>query len=141
MAKLVVIHCSDSPNDREVHASDIHQWHTERGFDGIGYHWVVTRSGQPEAGRPEYWNGAHVRGHNTDSIGICLVGRDQFTWRQFKTLFDELIPRLEQEHGKLELRGHYELDKGKTCPNFNPEEAYKYWQDRRGVLEAVYYSS
>lgn len=139
MAKLVVIHCSDSPNHMEFTAADIHKWHQEKGWSGIGYHYVITRSGQPETGRPEYWTGAHVKGHNKDSIGICMIGRDKFTWRQFKTLFDELIPQLEKRYGELNIKGHYEFEKGKTCPNFSPLEAYKRWKESRAVLEANLY--
>lgn len=133
MAKLVVVHCADTPNDKEFNANDIHQWHTEQGWAGIGYHWVIDRKGQPEPGRPEYWTGAHVKGHNTGSIGICLIGRDQFTWKQFKTLFDELIPQLEAKYGEIELRGHFELDSSKTCPNFNPKDLRTIWQRKLGM--------
>ena len=91
--KFIVIHCSDTPNDRDVTAADIHRWHLEKKWSGIGYNEVIRRSGLVEHGRPPYWQGAHVRdfdgdgeGDNSDSIGICLIGRDQYTDDQFDSL-------------------------------------------------------
>lgn len=119
MCKGIIIHCSDSPNDRAVTAKEIHQWHKERGFDGIGYHYVIRRDGGLEHGRPEYWTGAHAKGYN-DHIGVCLVGRDEFTDAQWKTL-KMLLANLSIEYGfkKEDIRGHYEVNPGKTCPNFD----------------------
>lgn len=119
MCKGIIIHCSDSPNDRAVTAKEIHQWHKERGFDGIGYHYVIRRDGGLEHGRPEYWTGAHAKGYN-DCIGICLVGRDEFTDAQWKTL-KMLLLNLSLEHGfKAEdIKGHCEVNPNKTCPNFD----------------------
>lgn len=119
MCKGIIIHCSDSTNDRVVTAKDIHRWHKERGFDGIGYHYVIRRDGGLEHGRPEYWTGAHAQGYN-DFIGICLVGRDEYTDAQWKTL-KMLLLNLSLEHGfkKENIKGHYEVNPNKTCPNFD----------------------
>ena len=86
--KEIIIHCSATPNGREHTAEDIHRWHTEspRNWSGIGYHYVIRIDGTPEKGRPEYWQGAHAKGHNKDSIGICLIGTDEFNDRQWATL-------------------------------------------------------
>jgi len=124
MINYLVIHCSDSPDDRQVEAADIHAWHLERGFDGIGYHYVIKRDGSPEACRPDYWTGAHVRSHNHHSIGICLVGRDQYTHAQYKTL-KELLYVLKFKYQDAEIVGHYQLDDKKTCPNFKVPEWLK----------------
>lgn len=120
----VIIHCSDSPNDREVRAAEIHAWHRKRGWDGIGYHYVIGRDGLLEAGRPEYWTGAHCKGHNED-IGICLIGRDRFTGEQADVLTG-LLYELKERIGSFEVFGHYELDESKTCPNF---DAGAWWRD------------
>lgn len=117
----IVVHCSDTPDNREHTAADIHRWHQERGWDGIGYHWVIRRDGTIEPGRPEYWTGAHVKGHNKGSIGICLIGRKHFTTAQF----DALRTHLNWHPESFELFGHYELDPSKTCPNFNVKEWYR----------------
>ena len=80
-----VIHCSDSPQGRGDNAQTIHRWHKERGFDGIGYHYVILEDGTVENGRPEFWSGAHAKGHN-DAIGICFIGDEDFTEAQFQSL-------------------------------------------------------
>lgn len=115
----IVIHCSDSPDDRDsVDAKEIHAWHQERKFDGIGYHYVITRNGKIEQGRPHYWSGAHVSGHNDNSLGVCLVGRSEFSIQQMESL-KELLYRLKFKYQDANICGHYELDTKKTCPNFD----------------------
>ena len=116
----VIVHCSDTPNEREVTAADIHRWHTKQGWDGIGYHYVIRRDGTLEHGRPHYWTGAHCKGHN-EAIGICLIGRGGFTGQQCDVLTGLLFD-LKQQLGSYEIFGHYELDERKTCPNFNVGE-------------------
>lgn len=119
MITKIVIHCSDSPDDRDdVDAAEIHRWHTGRGFDGIGYHYVIERSGHVEKGRPHYWAGAHVAGHNADSLGVCLAGRNDFTDEQMVSL-KHLLYVLRFNNQSADICGHYELDPAKTCPNFN----------------------
>ena len=53
--------------------------HLDNGWDGIGYHKVILRSGIIENGRPEFWIGAHVKGLNKSSLGVCLIGSKIFT--------------------------------------------------------------
>jgi len=116
----LIIHCSDTPNDRDVNAATIKEWHVDgNGWSDIGYHFVIKRDGTLEEGRPVITAGAHCLGHNANSIGICLIGRDKFTKEQFQTLkqyYDDT-----QTQGDMYfdyIFGHYELDKnGKTCPN------------------------
>jgi len=116
--KYLVVHCSDSPQGRGDTAETIHRWHRERGWDGIGYHYVILESGKVENGRPHYWEGAHVRGHNADSLGICLIGVDSFSKAQLKAL-RALLEDLEGQYPEAEIVGHRELDPHKTCPNFD----------------------
>ena len=80
---LLVVHCSDTDDHINLGALDIHKMHLEFGWDGIGYHKVICRSGKIENGRPEYWIGAHVKGINHISLGVCLIGQDPFTTQQF----------------------------------------------------------
>ena len=70
----IIIHCSATPEGREVNAETIDRWHRERGFSMIGYHYVIGLNGQIEEGRPEKMVGAHCKGHNGESIGICYIG-------------------------------------------------------------------
>lgn len=55
-------------------AADIHSWHKNNGWAGIGYHFVVHKDGTIERGRPEDTIGAHASNNNSDSIGICFEG-------------------------------------------------------------------
>ena len=116
--KHLVIHCSDSPQGRGDNAATIHRWHTEKGWDGIGYHYVILENGEVEAGRPEYWPGAHVRGHNASSIGICLIGNGVYTIKQYKSL-GCLLLRLKERYENAKIVGHDELDSRKDCPCFD----------------------
>jgi hypothetical protein len=155
--KLIVIHCSASPNgDSLFRASPggpgkitpveiIDGWHKDRGFKrdpawrsrqnpalaAIGYHFVVYTNSAVVTGRHLGEVGAHVQGHNADSIGICLVGTDKFTSAQFGQL-RELITDLRVRYPKACVCGHRDLspDKNgdgsvtpdewlKTCPGFD----------------------
>ena len=53
---------------------DIHQWHLKKDWSGIGYHFLVRKDGTIYQGRPEDTIGAHAKGANHDSIGICAEG-------------------------------------------------------------------
>ena len=125
--KYIVVHCSDSPHGRGDDAETIHRWHTHKGWSGIGYHYVILEDGVVEKGRPEYWQGAHVRGHNEGSIGICLIGVDEFTEAQCSALW-ELVTELTERYPHAEVLGHRDLDPHKTCPNFNVR---KWWAKAR----------
>jgi len=93
-----VIHHSASP---DVSAKVIDQWHKQRGFDGIGYHFVIRQSGAIEKGRVLNKIGAHAKGRN-HYIGICLTGYDTFTTAQIKSLItllnDLKITYIERHH-------------------------------------------
>jgi N-acetyl-anhydromuramyl-L-alanine amidase AmpD len=115
--RKIFIHCSASPHRGDT-AEAIHRWHKERGWPGIGYHYVIDEFGNQENGRPEYWVGTHVKKHNRNSIGICLIGTDFFTEAQWKTL-RALVVDLRVRYPGVEVLGHYEVDPGKTCPNFD----------------------
>lgn len=70
----IVIHCSATKEGKDFTAADIDRWHRERGFNGIGYHFVIRLDGTIEAGRQLELPGAHTSGHNKDTIGICYIG-------------------------------------------------------------------
>lgn len=117
--KLLVVHCSDSENNRELNAIDIHKMHLNFGWNGIGYHKIICRSGEIENGRPEYWIGAHVKGKNTFSLGVCLIGRDDFTKKQFLSL-EKVLRKWKLVYPKARIVGHCDTGKtDKTCPNFD----------------------
>lgn len=71
---LIVIHCSATPNGRPVTVEQIREWHLDRGFQGVGYHFVITIDGMVHGTRPETTPGAHAKGYNACSLGVCMVG-------------------------------------------------------------------
>ena len=119
----VILHCADTPTGRDVRASNIEQWHLERGFlpssngKAIGYHWVICIDGTIEQGRLESDIGAHCKGQNKDSIGVCLIGRGSYTEAQIVSLF-YLLSKLCDGYD-LEAKqvfGHNEFNHQKACP-------------------------
>ena len=123
--ELLVVHCSDTPNNQNLSANDIHKMHLGFGWDGIGYHKVINRSGKIEDGRPEYWVGAHVKGKNNISLGVCLIGKDYFTKRQFRSL-ERVLKKWKKTYPYAKVVGHRDTGKTKkTCPNFDVTSWYK----------------
>lgn len=122
----IVVHCADTPAIMDVGAKEIDQWHREKGWLCIGYHYVIRRNGTLEVGRPETKMGAHVKGHNSTSIGICLVGgrgpegepENNFTIAQMNTL-RQLLESLEESYPDAQLVGHRDLAPGRACPCFD----------------------
>ena len=91
---LLVVHCSDTPNSQNLSAIDIHKMHLKFGWDGVGYHKIINRPGKVENGRPEYWIGAHVKGKNDISLGVCLIGRNKFPKKQYLSL-EKIFQKME----------------------------------------------
>lgn len=133
--QMIVVHCSDSKwGDAEV----IDGWHRQRGFDSCGYHAVICNGfakgsknynphddGLIQPGRDPSVQGAHVRGHNQTSLGVCLIGIDEFTPKQFEALTALLgvWTAIYSVPADMVL-GHNVLDSKKTCPNFGVQEWY-----------------
>ena len=116
----VIIHCAATPNGVKFTAADIHKWHLENGWSGIGYHYVICIDGTVEHGRPEFWTGAHAQGHNTGSIGICMIGTDEFSDLQWYAL-KKLVAQLITKYDSPEVIGHNEVS-NKICPGFDVQE-------------------
>lgn len=159
---LIVIHCSATPNGRPNTAADIDQWHKERAFKrssqyvrnhqpqfkSLGYHFIIERDGTIVSGRHLEEQGAHVAGHNKNSIGICMIGTDEYSSHQWDSLKKLIIKLASDIYGKptesiknalailkqigITLCGHRDLspDKDgdgqvekhewlKTCPGFD----------------------
>lgn len=106
---------------------EIRRWHIERGFSDVGYHYVIHLDGTVSYGRPLPLPGAHCKGHNAHSIGVCYVGgcdkqmrpHDTRTAAQ-RTAMLQLVRHLKQQHPKATIHGHYEFDR-KACPSFDVE--------------------
>jgi N-acetylmuramoyl-L-alanine amidase len=139
----IIIHCAATPNGKWFTAFDIDQWHAQRRFKRdprlaqhsphkhIGYHFVIGIKGGVEIGRNLYEIGAHCHGHNQRSIGICLIGTDKFTAKQWDAL-KALVLAMHQQFPQSRIVGHRDLspDKDgdgkiepnewtKTCPGFD----------------------
>jgi len=126
--KKIYIHCSDTPNNRKVKTATIKRWHTSkpRYWSDIGYNWVIERDGKTVQGRPEGRIGAGVKGHNQESIHICLVGRDRYTRNQTESLI-RLIWEIAERHPINQVLGHYESDSNKSCPNIDMAKFRETW--------------
>lgn len=123
----IVIHCSATPEGYNYRAADIDRWHRERGFKKIGYHFVVDLDGTIENGRSIEEVGAHVKGFNKTSIGICYIGgledrhlhpADTRTAAQ-KRAINELVARLKKQFPQAKVVGHRDLDRHKECPCYD----------------------
>ena len=138
---MIIVHCSATPPSMDIGADEIRKWHLEQGFSDIGYHYVIRRNGSVESGRPLDQPGAHCKGHNARSIGICLVGgvvkysyklisACNFTELQWQVL-EQLVIRLLRAYPSIQsVHGHNEFA-AKDCPCFDVQE----WVKRARIME------
>lgn len=117
---------ADKPTSAKV--AEIRRWHLERGFNDIGYHFLIDRDGTVSKGRPIEKTGAHVKGHNTGSIGVSLFGgfggvkdgkfSDSYTPAQ-EIALRELLTMLQTAHPTInKISGHSKYA-NKACPCFD----------------------
>ena len=126
----IIVHCSATPEGKDYPIDTIRQWHKERGFSDIGYHYVVHLDGRVEDGRDVNIAGAHCSGHNSRSIGICYIGglskngkpKDTRTPQQ-KAAMKSLIEQLKEEYPGATIHGHNEFS-SKACPCFDVKEEF-----------------
>lgn len=122
LVKKVFLHCSASDNPAHDDVSVIRQWHLERGFNDVGYHFFITSTGKVQPGRPLDSIPAAQKGHNLGSIAICLHGlkKEKFTSAQFASL-RALCKEIADAYGRksVSFHGHCEVERGKTCPVFD----------------------
>lgn len=147
--KYIVVHCSATDEELDVGVDEIRAWHKEKGWSDVGYHYVIRRNGQGEIGRGITEIGAHVKGHNKESIGICLVGgvnetgqaTNNFTPEQFNTL-EKILIGMKAYAPDAKILGHRDLSPDtdgdgiieefewmKACPSFEVSE----WLEERGI--------
>lgn len=131
--KRIIIHCSATPEGRDVTVDDIRRWHVDgNGWSDIGYHYVVDIEGCVHGGRPIDRAGAHTKGHNKDSVGICYVGGVDKDMKPKDTMTDqqehavrELIYALRMvTDNDISIHGHNEFA-AKACPSFKVSEKFK----------------
>ena len=122
--KRVILHCSATPEGREVSVEDIRSWHTDppprgNGWSDIGYHYVIHLDGLTEMGRPVSIQGAHTSGENEDSVGVCYIGGLDTSMAPKDTM---TVPQ-EIAFGELSIHGHNEYST-KACPSFSVEQKF-----------------
>lgn len=74
LTEYVVWHCSATPPSQDIGSAQIDIMHKAKGWDGIGYAMVIKRDGHIETGEDLKKQGAHVKGINSVSVGIVLIG-------------------------------------------------------------------
>ena len=131
---MIILHCSATREGQDIKAKTIKQWHKDRGFDDIGYHYVIDLDGTIEKGREEDLVGAHCKGHNATSIGICYVGgcdknmkpKDTRTPEQKRSMLS-LVRKLVNKYKipVTQIWAHHDFDKHKACPSFDVSEFRK----------------
>lgn len=121
----IIIHCSATVEGKHFTVEDIDRWHKARGWQGIGYHYVIYLDGSIHRGRDLNKIGAHCTGHNKNSIGICYIGgvdknnkpKDTRTEAQKESL-EQLIKELKCRYPNARLFGHRDFA-NKACPCYD----------------------
>ena len=133
----IIVHCSATQEGRDLDAAEINRWHLKRGWNGIGYHYVVLLDGTIEYGRSVYKQGAHVKGENEHSIGICYIGgvesergsngkwiaKDTRTPEQKESLL-HVLKTLMAMYPLATIYSHNEFA-NKACPSFDATKEYE----------------
>ena len=129
----LIVHCTATPEFIDFTLEDVIGWHVKgNGWSDIGYHYLIKLDGTVELGRPVKKPGAHVAGHNKDSIGIAYVGGmdnqmeewiDTRTDEQKDSLFN-LLMDLKFEFPNAVVYGHNDFTDKKVCPCFDAKKEY-----------------
>ena len=129
----IIVHCSATrEGDDTINAEVIDRWHKARGWKGCGYHFIVLMDGTIEKGRDISQCGAHTKGLNFKSWGVCYIGgvekdgktpKDTRTQKQKESL-EYLLYFLKLLQPKAKIHGHRDFA-NKACPSFDATEEYK----------------
>lgn len=127
----IIIHCTATPAGQNLTVADIGRYHRHRGFETIGYHYLIHLDGTVERGRPTEYIGAHCLGHNAFSIGVAYVGGmddrgypcDTRTAAQRESLRG-LVAELLKAYPRATVHGHCEFA-AKACPCFDVKKEFK----------------
>ena len=128
--KEIIVHCSATPEGRNYTVEEIDRWHKNRGWSGIGYHYVIYLDGSIHKGRDIEKVGAHCTNHNKNSIGVCYIGgcdkdmnpKDTRTQEQKDALI-EVLTRLKKRYPDAKIYGHRDFA-NKACPSFDATTEY-----------------
>lgn len=141
--RYITLHCAATPARMDIGVREIRQWHLERGFRDVGYHYIIRRDGTLERGRDENVTGAHTGGYNASNLGICLVGgvaddaktpQNNYTQAQWDTL-RELLTDLHKRYPEAIIMGHngFPGHESRGCPCFD-------WRAYRDALHNEYWA-
>tara|TARA_R110000824_G_scaffold300622_1_gene488632 strand:+ start:394 stop:804 length:411 start_codon:yes stop_codon:yes gene_type:complete len=130
----IILHCSGTPELKDFDVEDIRDWHVNgNNWSDVGYHFIIKLDGTIQDGRPIKKIGAHVKGKNRSSIGICYIGgmnRDMTNWQDTRTKKQKeslllLINDLKKRFPNTIVYGHKDFTNKKLCPSFNAKQEYK----------------
>lgn len=127
----IIVHCTATPEGREVSVDELRRWHKKAGYSDVGYHYIVHLDGKVSVGRQEDLAGAHTINHNYRSVGVVYVGgldkqmkpKDTRTEAQKATLL-RLLKQLKAKYPKAKIYGHRNFA-NKACPCFDAEGEYR----------------
>ena len=132
----IILHCSATKEGRDYAVETIRKWHTDpkpkgRGWSDTGYHYVIHLDGSVSQGRPLDRSGAHTKGHNADTVGICYIGgidkegkpNDTMTPEQNKAFRMLVLSLRTLFDADMTIHGHNEFS-AKACPSFIVKEKF-----------------
>ena len=128
----IIVHCSATREGQQVTVDTIRDWHLAKGWNDIGYHFYIDLDGTINKGRDIDKMGAHCKGHNRNSIGICYCGgvetdgktpKDTRTQEQKDSLLN-VLKTLKAMYPEAVIYSHSEFA-AKACPSFDATEEYE----------------
>lgn len=149
----IIIHCAATKRDwldgspLNDKIAEIRRWHVQgNGWDDIGYHYVIDRDGTVGEGRPIAKSGAHTKGRNANSVGICLIGGhgsdandnfyDHYTPKQEEALRG-LIAKLQAQYPSITTISGHNQYAAKACPGFNAPRWFAHKPERTAPVQST----
>ena len=128
----IIVHCSATREGENYEVAEIRKWHLARGFSDIGYHFYIDLYGEIHKGRDISKIGAHCKGHNRNSIGICYCGGVEADGKTPKdTRYDcqkesltAVLRTLKAMYPNAVIHSHNDFA-NKACPSFNATKEYE----------------
>ena len=128
----IIVHCSATREGENFEVAEIRKWHLARGFNDIGYHFYIDLYGEIHKGRDISKIGAHCKGHNRNSIGICYCGGVEADGKTPKdTRYDcqkesltAVLRTLKAMYPNAVIHSHNDFA-NKACPSFNATKEYE----------------
>ena len=128
----IIVHCSATREGENYEVAEIRKWHLARGFNDIGYHFYIDLYGEIHKGRDIDKIGAHCKGHNRNSIGICYCGGVEADGKTPKDTRQEcqkeslvaVLRTLKAMYPNAVIHSHNDFA-NKACPSFNATREYE----------------